>query len=84
MSVQDIFMDQQTYVYITIDLSEPLYPEPDFNIIKGDVAGVTDKYPQVAKFPSSRQAIKEFEEALNFVVQQISAEYTKMNAEEEK
>ena len=36
------------------------------------------------KFPSSRQAIREYEEALNFVVQQIGAEYMKMNIEEEK
>jgi len=61
-------MDQQTYVHLTIELSEPLYPTPDFNVIKADVGGLTDKYPSVSKFPSSRQAISEFEEALNFVV----------------
>ena len=48
------------------------------------MGGLTDKYPKVPKFPSSRQAIREYEEALNFVVQQIGAEYMKMNIEEEK
>ena len=62
-------MDQQTYVYLTVEVSESLYPLPDYNVIKADVGGLTDKYPKVPKFPSSRQAIREHEEALNFVVQ---------------
>lgn len=83
-SLADIFMEQQTYVYLTIELSEPLYPQPDFNVIKANGRSLTDKYPTVGKFPSSRQAISEFEDALNFIVQQIGAEYLKMNQEEEK
>ena len=67
-SLQDIFMEQQTYVYLTIELSEPLYPQPDFNVIKANGRSLTDKYPEVPKFPSSRQAISEFEDALNFIV----------------
>ena len=82
--MQDIFMEQQTYIYLTIELSEPLYPQPDFNVIKANGRGLTDKYPEVNKFPSSRQAISEFEGALQFIVQQIGAEYLKMNVEEEK
>lgn len=56
-SALDIFMEQQTYVYITIDLSEALYPTPDYTIIKGDSRALTNKYAEVNKFPSSRQAI---------------------------
>jgi len=59
-------------------------PTPDYNVIKADGRGLTDKYPQVAKFPSSRLAITEYEDALQFIVQQIGAEYMKMNQEEEK
>jgi len=77
-------MEQQTYAYVTIEVSEALYPQPDFNVIKANVRGLTDKYPEVAKFPSSRQAIDEYERALHFIVQQIGAEYLKMNSEEEK
>jgi len=65
----DIFMENQTYVYVTVQLSEPLYPLPDYNIVKANAAGLTDKYPEVTKFPSSREAISEFEDALNFIVQ---------------
>lgn len=83
-SLQDVFMEQQTYAYLTLELSEPLYPQPDFNVIKADGRSLTNKYPEVAKFPSSRQAISEFEDALHFIVQQIGAEYQKMNQEEEK
>ena len=53
-------------------------------MIKADGRSLTNKYPEVAKFPSSRQAISEFEDALHFIVQQIGAEYQKMNQEEEK
>ncbi len=77
-------MDQQTYAYITVELSEALLSEPDYNVIKADGRGLTDKYPGVQKFPSSRQAISEYEDALQFIVQQIGAEYMKMNQEEEK
>ena len=53
-------------------------------MIKADGRGLTSKYPATVKFPSSRQAISEFEDALHFIVQQIGAEYLKMNQEEEK
>jgi hypothetical protein len=68
-SLQDIFMDHQTYAYLTIELSESLYPQADYNIIKADGRSLTEKYPEVNKFPSSRQAITEFEDALHFIVQ---------------
>ena len=42
---------------------------PDYNVIKADGQGLTSKYPEVVKFPSSRQAIHEYEDALNFIVQ---------------
>ena len=38
-------MEQQTYINMTIEISEPLYPMPNVNVIKSDVGAVTDKYP---------------------------------------
>ena len=61
-----------------------MYPNPDHTVIKADSRAITSKYAEVKKFPSSRQAILEYENAMNFIVQQIGAEYMKMNQEEEK
>ena len=57
-------MEQQTYVYMTVELSEALYPNPDYTIIKADSRDLTKKYAEVNKFPSSRQAIEEYESAI--------------------
>ena len=64
----DIFQESQSYIYMTIELSEPIYPTPDFSIIKGDGSDLLAKYGQAPKFPSSRDAIQEFTSAVNFVV----------------
>jgi hypothetical protein len=82
--VQDVFMEQQSYLYVTIELSEPLFPLPDASTFKQSGAELVSKYPEVQKFPSSRDSITEFEDSINFIVQQIGAEYNKMNIEEEK
>ena len=71
-------------MYITIDLSEAIFPLPDSNVIKESGEALVEQYPEVNQFPSTRDAIKEFEDAIHFMVQQIGAEYTKMYAEEEK
>ena len=42
ISIQDVFMEQQTYVYLTIEVSEPLYPQPNFG---ANVSSLTNKYP---------------------------------------
>ena len=67
--MHDIFMEQQTYAYLSIEISEALYPQPDYNMIKADGRSLTDKFGDAPKFPSSRQAIEEYEDALNFIVQ---------------
>lgn len=44
-SLHDVFMEQQTYAYITVELTDALLPMPDYNVIKADGRGLTDKYP---------------------------------------
>ena len=82
--LQDIFGEQQSYILLSVELDEPLYPYPDSNVIKSDGKALTENYPENPKFPSTRDAISEFENAINFIVQQIGNEYSKYNQEEEK
>ena len=58
----------QTYVHLTISLSEPIYPLPDNEIIKADGSALTEKYEIPPKFPGPRDAIQEFEDAINYLV----------------
>ena len=58
----------QTYVHLTISLSEPIYPLPDSEIIKADGSALTEKYEIPPKFPGPRDAIQEFEDAINYLV----------------
>ena len=64
---------------MTISLNEPLYPTPDTEIIKADGSALTEKYEMPPKFPGTRDAIQEFEDAINYLVLQIGAEYEKAN-----
>ena len=80
----DLFGDAQAYVHLTIQLSEPLYPFPNNEFIKADGSALTEKYEAPPKFPSTRDAIQEFDDAINFLVQQIGAEYEKANLDAEQ
>jgi tetratricopeptide (TPR) repeat protein len=75
----DLFQEGQSYVYLTVTLGEPLYPSPKDDLIKADASALLDKYDTPPTFPSTRDAIREFEDAINFLVQQIGAEYEKAN-----
>ena len=72
---EDIFQACQTYVYVTIELSEPIFPQPDKRAIRSDANDLVRQYDYPTQFPSSRDAINEFKSAINYVVLQIAAEY---------
>jgi len=75
----DIFAANQTYVYITIELSEPIYPLPEKNTIRNDASDLVREYEDPLRFPSSQDAINEFQSAINYVINQVAAEYQKVN-----
>jgi hypothetical protein len=81
--VDDIFNTSQTYVYVTIELSEAIFPEPDNKTIRSNAGDLVKAFDNQNKFPSSNDAISEFESAINFVVLQVAAEYQKANTVEE-
>ena len=64
----DLFQEGQSYVYLTVTLGEPLYPSPKDDLIKADASALLDKYDTPPTFPSTRDAIWEFEDAINFLV----------------
>ena len=66
--LEDPFEATQTYVYITLDLSEPLYPVPDSNIIKDSGTSLLAKFGASPEFPSSLDAVKDFDDTVLFVV----------------
>ena len=80
----DLFQECQSYIHMTIELNEALYPLPSPEFIKPDGSALTEKYETPLKFPSTRDAISEFEDAINFLVLQIGAEYEKANLEVEQ
>ena len=49
-------------------LAEPLYPFPNNEFIKADGSALLEKYDTPPTFPSTRDAILEFEDAINFLV----------------
>lgn len=81
--LEDIFNQSQTYVYVTLELSEPIFPLPDSKTIRSDAKDLVKPYDNQPKFPSSSDAIDEFQSAIAFVVLQVAAEYQKANSSEE-
>ena len=76
---EDIFVNSQTYVYVTIELSEPIFPLPEKHTIRNDATDLVRDYEDPPRFPSSQDAINEFQSAINYVVLQVAAEYQKVN-----
>ena len=66
--LEDPFLATQTYVYLTLSLSEPLYPVPDANIIKDSGTSLLAKFGASPEFPSSLDAVKDFDDTVLFVV----------------
>jgi hypothetical protein len=66
--IHDMFGENQSYLYLTVDLSEALYPEPDSKCIKESGADLVQDFPPAEKFPSTRDAIDDFEKTVRMVV----------------
>ena len=81
---EDPFEATQTYVYLTLELSDPLYPVPDTNIIKDNGVSLLAKFGASPEFPSSLDAVKDFDMAVCFVVESVGVEYSKFVTEDEK
>ena len=64
----DPFEATSTYAYVTLTLSEPIYPVPDTNIIKDNGASLLAKFGASPEFPSSLDAVKDFDMAVCFIV----------------
>jgi hypothetical protein len=62
-------------------LSDPLYPEP--TLIKVDSTSLVNKFKEPQKFPGTRDAIKTYEAAIQYIVSQVGQEYTKQMQQEE-
>lgn len=67
--VEDIYTPCQTYIYLTLNLNEPLYPEP--TQVKTDTTGLLQKFKEPKKFPSSKDAIATYESAIKYIVNQV-------------
>lgn len=63
---EDIYSPCQTYIYLTINLDEPLYPEP--SAIKTDSADLLPKFKEPKKYPGTKDAIATYESAIKYIV----------------
>jgi hypothetical protein len=79
--VEDIYQATQTYLYITITISDPLYPEP--TLIKSDTASLLLKFKDPKKFPGTNDAIATYESAIKYIVCQVGQEYAKKQSEDD-
>lgn len=81
-AVEDIYQPAQTYIYLTLSLNEPLYPECTQEA--GDTSALTAKFKEPKKFPSTKDAIATYESAIMYIVSQVGQEYAKKVQEEEQ
>ena len=79
--VEDIYSPCQSYVYLTINLSEPLFPEP--SAVKTDSSNLLLKFKDPKKFPGTKDAIATYESAIKYIVGQVGQEYQKMSLEDD-
>jgi len=73
--VEDIYAPCQTYIYLTLNLSEPLYPDPQN--VKTDTQSLLIKFKDPKRFPSTKDAIATYESAIRHIVSQVGQEYAK-------
>jgi hypothetical protein len=79
--VEDIYAPCQTYVYLTLNLNEPLYPDPQH--VKTDTSSLLLKFKDPKRFPSTKDAIATYEAAIRHIVSQVGQEYAKKVQEED-
>ena len=78
---EDMFETAQTYISLNVTLSEPLMPETDFKHIKKDGSGLIQKFQPLKKYPTTQDAIRTFEAAVDFIVGEVGQEYAKTTQE---
>jgi hypothetical protein len=78
---EDIYAPCQTYIYLTLNLNEPLFPEA--NAVKTDSQSLTQKFKDPKKNPSTKDAIATYESAIKYIVSQVGQEYAKKVQEED-
>jgi len=54
-----------------------LYNSINYDKIKADASGIVNKFPEAKKFPSIRDAIATYEDAVDYIIGQVGKEYTK-------
>lgn len=64
--MEDIYTPCQSYIYITVNLSEPLFPEPVS--VKTDSSSLLLKFKEPKKFPGTKDAIATYESAVKYIV----------------
>ena len=65
-------------------MSEPLYTIADSSVVRDNGASLLSKFPNAPQFPSSLDAVKDFDNAVLSIVEQIGAEYSRFASEDEK
>lgn len=66
---EDVYSPCQTYIYITVSLDEPLYPEP--TAIKTESNELLSKFKEPKKYPGTKDAIATYEAAIKYIVSQV-------------
>lgn len=79
--IEDIYSPCQSYVYLTLNLSEALYPEP--TQVKTDSSSLLLKFKDPKKNPGTKDAIATYEAAIKYIVSQVGQEYAKKCQEDD-
>jgi hypothetical protein len=61
-----------------------LYPVPDGTVVRDNGASLLSKFMQPPQFPSSLDAVKDFDDAVMHVIEHIGLEYGRFATETEK
>jgi hypothetical protein len=66
---------------LTVNLSEPLFPEPI--AVRTDSSKLLVNFKEPKKFPGTKDAIATYESAIKYIVSQVGQEYAKMSVEDD-
>ena len=66
---------------MTVNLSEPLFPEPI--AVRTDSSKLQVNFKEPKKFPGTKDAIATYESAIKYIVSQVGQEYAKMSVEDD-
>ena len=78
--VDHLFEAQQTYIMISVSLSDQLYPSPS-----NDQSQQSHQLPRPQPLPSTKDAINDFNTQLEIITKEISFEYSRLfNSKDEQ